>query len=247
MSGTVSKGKISLHTAECLSPDTRALLYKGAMEQVGVLDVVIAPRTVPPFHDVIEVEFDANQHKLSGPGGSKPVVWQGGASSPAVAAPVDSLGRFSVRALVRLLQDGYGIKIASVRNDGDLEARKSEMKHRRDAELTQWRTAFLQSLLFTVPIALICWVGPFIPSLHASLMSSVHRALTWKALVLWLLVTPVQFGFGLRFYRNSLKAIRHRSANMDVLVALGSSASYFYSLIVCIMCLANDHYAGSGE
>jgi Cu+-exporting ATPase len=258
VSSTGTKGKITLLTSEHLTNEKRARVYKTAMEQVGVLNVVIQARAIPPHHDVLEVEFDAKQHELCGPGGSKPIVWQGTGPAPTsnspprspkapAAAPVvqaDALGRFSIRALVKALAE-IGLEVSSVRNDGDLETRKAEMAHRRQAETDQWRKAFLQSLLFTVPIAVICWIMPFIPAVHESLSASFHRALTVKAFVLWLLVTPVQFGFGMRFYRNSYKALKHRSANMDVLVALGSSASYFYSLIVCIMCLSNDHYAGN--
>jgi Cu+-exporting ATPase len=44
------------------------------------------------------------------------------------------------------------------------------------------------------------------------------------------LATPVQFVVGKQFYVGAFKALRNKSANMDVLVALGTSAAYFYSL-----------------
>jgi Cu+-exporting ATPase len=46
-----------------------------------------------------------------------------------------------------------------------------------------------------------------------------------------LLATAVQFSAGLAFYRGAWSALKNRSANMDVLVALGTSAAYFYSLL----------------
>ena len=46
-----------------------------------------------------------------------------------------------------------------------------------------------------------------------------------------LLATAVQFSAGLTFYRGSWAALKNRTANMDVLVALGTSAAYFYSLL----------------
>ena len=49
----------------------------------------------------------------------------------------------------------------------------------------------------------------------------------WLELVLAL---PLQFGFGLRFYRGAINSLRGGGANMDVLVALGTSAAFFYSL-----------------
>ena len=47
--------------------------------------------------------------------------------------------------------------------------------------------------------------------------------------VLWALATPVQFWVGRQFYRAALAAARHGGTTMDTLVALGSSAAYFYS------------------
>jgi Cu+-exporting ATPase len=49
--------------------------------------------------------------------------------------------------------------------------------------------------------------------------------------IYWILSTPIQFVIGYQFYRNSFTSIRVGSANMDVLVALGTSAAYFYSML----------------
>lgn len=54
------------------------------------------------------------------------------------------------------------------------------------------------------------------------------------------LATPVQFIIGRQFYVGAYKALRNGSANMDVLVALGTSAAYFYSLYLTIQSL-NSH------
>ncbi|MDR1934551.1 MAG: heavy metal translocating P-type ATPase [Candidatus Accumulibacter sp.] len=58
-----------------------------------------------------------------------------------------------------------------------------------------------------------------------------HADLLPRALQ-WLLATPVQFWIGGRFYAGGWKALRGGGANMDVLVALGTSAAYFFSLAV---------------
>jgi len=47
--------------------------------------------------------------------------------------------------------------------------------------------------------------------------------------VLWLLATPVQFIIGFPFLRGAWSALRHKTANMDTLIAVGTSAAYFYS------------------
>ncbi|KAG1362648.1 putative Copper-transporting ATPase HMA5 [Cocos nucifera] len=58
----------------------------------------------------------------------------------------------------------------------------------------------------------------------------VVNMLSIGELLRWILSTPVQFIIGRRFYTGAYKALRHGSANMDVLVALGTNAAYFYSL-----------------
>jgi len=73
----------------------------------------------------------------------------------------------------------------------------------------------------------------FVFSLAASLPLMATMPFHHISWVLWLnllLATLVQFSAGLTFYTGSWHALRNRSANMDVLVALGTSAAYFYSL-----------------
>ena len=73
----------------------------------------------------------------------------------------------------------------------------------------------------------------FIASLSLSFPIMITMSLHDRPLVGWmnlLLASIVQFSAGLTFYRGSWYALRSRSANMDVLIALGTSAAYFYSL-----------------
>jgi len=55
-----------------------------------------------------------------------------------------------------------------------------------------------------------------------------------------LLATPVQFWIGRHFYTGAYKALRNKSANMDVLVALGTSAAYFYSIYLTAKWVGSD-------
>ncbi|MBP7147629.1 MAG: copper-translocating P-type ATPase [Acidobacteria bacterium] len=66
----------------------------------------------------------------------------------------------------------------------------------------------------------------------------------WMNWVLLALATPVQFYTGLDFYTGAFKALRRRAANMDVLVALGSSAAFFYSIPVMIATSLDSHALG---
>ena len=56
----------------------------------------------------------------------------------------------------------------------------------------------------------------------------------------WVLATPVQFWIGMRFYKGAWFALRGGSANMDVLVSLGTSVAYFLSAVVTLLGL-NQH------
>src|SRR5512142_470285 len=53
--------------------------------------------------------------------------------------------------------------------------------------------------------------------------------------VLWALATPVQFYLGLRFYRAAWSAIKHGTANMNTLVAVGTSAAYLFSVAATVL------------
>jgi Cu+-exporting ATPase len=52
--------------------------------------------------------------------------------------------------------------------------------------------------------------------------------------VLWVLATPVQFWAGLRFYKGAWGALKHRRADMNTLIAVGTSAAYFYSVVAVL-------------
>ncbi|HYC14874.1 MAG TPA: cation transporter, partial [Stellaceae bacterium] len=90
----------------------------------------------------------------------------------------------------------------------------AERRSRRDG------LVFLVSALLTVPLLL--------PMLAAA--AGIHIMLPpWAQLAL---ATPVQFWAGARFYRNGFKAVRGGSGNMDLLVALGTTAAYALSLFL---------------
>jgi Cu+-exporting ATPase len=63
----------------------------------------------------------------------------------------------------------------------------------------------------------------------------------WIDWLFWALATPVQFYTGWDYYTGGLKSLRNRSANMDVLVAMGSSVAYLYSLGVLLLPALGQH------
>ncbi|XP_024199303.1 copper-transporting ATPase RAN1 isoform X2 [Rosa chinensis] len=88
---------------------------------------------------------------------------------------------------------------------------------------------FISSLVLSVPVFLIRVVCPHIPLLYSLLLwrCGPFEMGDWLK---WALVSVVQFVIGKRFYIAAARALRNGSTNMDVLVALGTSASYFYSV-----------------
>ncbi|KAF5729222.1 copper-transporting ATPase RAN1 isoform X1 [Tripterygium wilfordii] len=88
---------------------------------------------------------------------------------------------------------------------------------------------FRSSLFLSIPIFLIRVVCPHIPLLYSSLLWRCGPFLMGDWLE-WALVSLVQFVIGKRFYVAAGRALRNGSTNMDVLVALGTSAAYFYSV-----------------
>jgi Cu+-exporting ATPase len=74
----------------------------------------------------------------------------------------------------------------------------------------------------------------------AAILTASIMALGWgasfvgKSYLLLALATPVQFWAGLRFYRGAWGALKHRTSDMNTLVAVGTSVAYFYSMIAVI-------------
>ncbi len=93
--------------------------------------------------------------------------------------------------------------------------------------------------LWPVVIAALCSLPLVVPML--AMLVGVHLAIPplWQ----WLLATPVQCWLGWRFYRGAWLALRSGGANMDVLVALGTSAAYGMSLWQWMLALRSDWVA----
>jgi Cu+-exporting ATPase len=98
----------------------------------------------------------------------------------------------------------------------------------RQRELKNQKRFFFVGLLFTIPLFVLSMGRDF-----SFLGEWSHAA--WVNWLFFLLATPVQFYTGWGFYSGGWKSIRMGAANMDVLVALGSSAAYFYSTAVLIL------------
>ncbi|MEJ2305855.1 MAG: heavy metal translocating P-type ATPase [Anaerolineales bacterium] len=109
----------------------------------------------------------------------------------------------------------------AVETGGDAE--DAERKARL-AEIAQQRHLLTVGLIFTIPLFLLA-MGRDLGLLPMSIAQA-----QWLNWVMLALATPVQFYVGWQYYVGAYKSLRNGSANMDVLIAMGSSAAYFYSL-----------------
>ncbi|WP_285856250.1 heavy metal translocating P-type ATPase [Paenibacillus illinoisensis] len=119
----------------------------------------------------------------------------------------------------KIKQLGYG---------AELQQTQEETSSVRERELQRKKWKWMISALLSIPL-LWAMVGHFsftswiwVPDLFMN---------PWFQLVL---AAPVQFIIGWQFYVGAYKALRNGSANMDVLVALGTSAAFFYSLYLTL-------------
>lgn len=105
----------------------------------------------------------------------------------------------------------------------------------REAEIHQQRNLLITGLVFTVPLFLFSMGRDFgfLPDWSFQ---------PWAEWLMFALATPVQFYVGWQYYVGGYKALRNGSANMDVLVAMGSSVAYIFSLVVMIDILPGHVY-----
>ncbi|GBF75205.1 copper-translocating P-type ATPase [Paenibacillus sp. 598K] len=114
-----------------------------------------------------------------------------------------------------------GYKARPKQEGGDREAQRQQ-------EVGRYRRRFLISAALSLPLlwamvshfSFTSWM--YLPDLFMN---------PWFQLIL---ATPVQFYIGWPFFTGAYKALRNGSANMDVLIALGTSAAYFYSVYLSI-------------
>jgi len=96
----------------------------------------------------------------------------------------------------------------------------------RYAEIDNQRRLLIIGILFSLPLLVLSM------SADLKLLPEAIAHSLWLKFGMMALATPVQFYVGWQYYVGAYKALRNGSANMDVLVALGSSVAYFYSVLV---------------
>jgi len=115
---------------------------------------------------------------------------------------------------------------AAIAPDDALDEDDAEQAARR-VEIKDQTRKFVIGLLFTVPLFVLSMARDF------NLVGAWSHA-AWVNWLFLALATPVQFYTGWDYYVGGFKSLKNRSANMDVLVAMGSSVAYVYSFAVLV-------------
>jgi Cu+-exporting ATPase len=106
----------------------------------------------------------------------------------------------------------------------------------RQAETAQQRHYLITGLIFTIPLFLLAMAGDF------GLLPVEWMDASWMKWLMFALATPVQFYVGWQYYTGAFNSLRNGSANMDVLVAMGSSVAYLYSIPIMLGLLPGHVY-----
>ncbi len=122
--------------------------------------------------------------------------------------------------LKRVIKDaGYNVP--------EMEAEKEFVDVERSArkkEMNDLTVKFILSGIAAAAIMIIMFFGSSLPVISSLPME-------WINYIAFILATPVQFWIGWRFYKGAYAALKHGTADMNVLIAVGTSAAYFYSVI----------------
>ncbi len=127
-----------------------------------------------------------------------------------------------------------GFDVVESSTPGKLSEAKQNAE--RLVQQRQWRRFILGTVL-TLPIFVISMGRDF------GLLGQWASA-NWVNWFLWILATPVQFVVGAEYYSNAWKALKNRFASMDVLVSIGATTAYLYSVWIVLALTFDLHHWG---
>ena len=110
-------------------------------------------------------------------------------------------------------------------------------------EVKRYRNKFLWSLIIELPILVLMWI---IPYTNPSFLTAhiLFNGMPLYIFILLVLSSIIQFWMGASFYKGAYKAMRGCSANMDVLVVLGTTAAWAYGFLLIFI---GDHAYGTSH
>uniref|UniRef100_A0A8B9CH31 Copper-transporting ATPase 1 n=1 Tax=Anser brachyrhynchus TaxID=132585 RepID=A0A8B9CH31_9AVES len=134
------------------------------------------------------------------------------------------------RDVIQVIKD-LGFTTTLVRKDRSA----SHLDHKR--EIRQWRRAFFVSLAFCIPVMVMMI---YMMAIHSSMFleRQLLPGLSVMNFLSFLLCVPVQMFGGWHFYIQAYKALKHKTANMDVLIVLATSIAFVYSFVILLVAMA---------
>uniref|UniRef100_A0A671NHJ1 P-type Cu(+) transporter n=1 Tax=Sinocyclocheilus anshuiensis TaxID=1608454 RepID=A0A671NHJ1_9TELE len=114
----------------------------------------------------------------------------------------------------------------------------SHLDHSR--EIRQWKRSFLISLFFCVPVmGMMIYMIIDREKYHSTMFleKQLLPGLSIMNLISFLFCVPVQFIGGRYFYGQAYKAVKHRTANMDVLIVLATTIAFTYSVVILLVAM----------
>lgn len=140
-------------------------------------------------------------------------------------------GAIGLRGVVEAIE-AQGLN-ALVADNQDNNAQLESLAKTR--EINEWRIAFRVSLAFALPVFVIGMILPMCsPSIDFGALELMPGLFLGDVICL-VLTIPVQFGIGKRFYVSAWKSLKHGSPTMDVLVILGTSCAFFFSVFTMLV------------
>lgn len=133
------------------------------------------------------------------------------------------------KAKVIMHDDSEFDKVINAVQEAGYGAIVDDKAHREKIKLAKLKSE--QRLLWSFIIAALLSF-PMIVGMIATILNIHSLMLFHDPYVQLVLATPIQFIFGARFYKGAYMAIKNKTANMDVLVALGTSVAYLSSLFL---------------
>lgn len=155
------------------------------------------------------------------------------------------------RALVNMIEQlGYKAQVTHDMASKTLSEQRQSMRASLQREINELRSRFLWSLVFAIPIVIIDMIImmalPGDNPARQGLMTPITAGLSVGDLVSFFLATPVQFWLGLPFYVNSYRSLVYsRMANMETLVAMGTTVAYAASVGSIIAAMVKQNHGDS--
>ncbi|MBI2464429.1 copper-translocating P-type ATPase [Candidatus Peregrinibacteria bacterium] len=138
------------------------------------------------------------------------------------------------RIVEAIKKAGYSAQVVSKENP-------EEERQKRQAEIRKYKNKFLIGFVLSLPMLYFMFFDFF------SFLPGRATFLPWMGIISLILSTPVQFIIGAGFYKGMWSSLRMRMFNMDSLIAIGTSAAYFYSVINFVTyALQNNGVIGVG-